>query len=268
MTPPESNAVARSYARAVRGWVSECVSARDVDDVVQSVFEAFARDAHKVDVATVAGWLRAVTRTKVVDHLRQRREDLTDPPEPASDAPSPEDTLQSQELTESVRRAMAEIVVSRRRVLDAVALEGRPLADVAREEGIPESTARSRLREGEADRRGKRECQRAAERRQGGFSSWLVAWGLMDLRVWARRGPAALGAAAAGGALYISATSGETLASTPDERPVLAFEAPSVSQPVTGWAERGQERVTAEVTRPRERHDAGRRFRAERFGQP
>ena len=61
MTPPESNAVARSYARAVRGWVSECVSARDVDDVVQSVFEAFARDAHKVDVATVAEWLRAVS---------------------------------------------------------------------------------------------------------------------------------------------------------------------------------------------------------------
>ena len=263
MTPPESNAVARSYARAVRGWVSECVSARDVDDVVQSVFEAFARDAHKVDVATVAGWLRAVTRTKVVDHLRQRREDLTDPPEPASDAPSPEDTLQSQELTESVRKAMAEIVVSRRRVLDAVALEGRPLAEVAREEGIPESTARSRLREGEADLRGVLSRRREGERRRSGFTSWRAAWGLLDLR--RLRWP--LAAVVAGGALAMWPASTEA-----PRRPVPAAVAPValVEDPAPVESPRAVEVVVVGEKAPpaRARHDAGRRFRAERFGAP
>ena len=263
MTPPESNAVARSYARAVRGWVSECVSARDVDDVVQSVFEAFARDAHKVDVATVAGWLRAVTRTKVVDHLRQRREDLTDPPEPASDAPSPEDTLRSQELTESVRRAMAEIVVSRRRVLDAVALEGRPLAEVAREEGIPESTARSRLREGEADLRGVLSRRREGERRRSGFTSWLAAWGLLDLR--RLRWP--LAAAVAGGALTMLPASAEAprRAAPASVAPVALVEDPRPAE-VPPWRAEEVEAVGVVAVPARVRHDAGRRFRAERFG--
>jgi RNA polymerase sigma-70 factor (ECF subfamily) len=234
-----------------------------VDDVVQEVWLAFARDSHKVDAEHAAGWLRAVARTKVVDHVRHRRDALTDPPEPPSAAPSPEDTLRSRELAESVRRAMAEIVVSRRRVLDAVALEGRPLAEVAREEGIPESTARSRLRDGEADLRGVLSRRREGERRRSGFTSWVAAWGLLDLR--RLRWP--LAAAVAGGALAMWPASAEAprRALPAAVAPVALVEDPRPADAPPWRAER-VEAVGVVAVPARARHDAGRRFRVERFG--
>jgi len=261
------------YRPTVLAWARSYVRPHEAEDVAQGVLEALARNGARVDAAAIEGWLRSATFrvAKNIQRQHARRKDQPITPEMPDLATAPEDgpeeTLVSSQRRRTIWEAIRALVPQRRRVLVEVEIHGREIADVAREDGIPESTAASRLVAAKADMRADLGRQRAEERRRtGGFSSWLVAWGLLDLRVWARRGLAALGAATAGGALCISATSGETLASTPEERPAMAFEVPSVSQPVTSWAERSQERVTAEVTRPRERHDAGRRFRAERFG--
>jgi RNA polymerase sigma-70 factor (ECF subfamily) len=265
-----------------------------VDDVVQSVFEALARDAHRIDVGAVAAWLRKVTRSKVVDYVRARREMLSDPPEPPSEQPDPEATLRSRELAAEVRRALDEVVSSRRRILVGVALEDRSLADVARAEGIPEGTARSRLEQGARDLRMKMERRRTAERdRTGGFTSWGIMWAILGWRAhaltWVARARAlflrawpkltSFAAMVTGiGAIVGMAnlvTGGparaallpveEQLLEVDFEAAPLAFDAPAP------WAPSCTEtpepvRAESSAARSRDRHDIHQHFEREAFG--
>jgi hypothetical protein len=150
-----------------------------------------------------------------------------------------------------------------------VSIDGRTIEQAAAAEGIPESTVRARLRDGAEDLRGELSRRRAEERRKSGFSSWLAAWGLMDLRAFRRVG-SALAATAVGGMLFIS---GEVVPVRPDASehvrtapaPVALVEDPPPpaveAAPVAPVRPAGPSPV-----RERTRHDAGKRFRAERFG--
>jgi hypothetical protein len=205
-----------------------------------------------------------VVLTKARESQRPSREVLAEA-SPVSEAPDPEDTLASAQVAREVTEAMERLARSRRDILRGVVADGRPLVEVAAAEGVPESTARVRARDGAADLRGLLARQRAQEkRRTGGFSSWAIGAALLDLRVWARRSLAALGATATGGVLFISADSWTPVA-TP-EVPVIAPVVLAEDAPLPDTREPREAPRPVVVVRERTRHDAGRRFRAERFG--
>jgi hypothetical protein len=222
------------------------------------------RRAEDVAPESAIAFLRQVVFNKVRE---VRRRTVAEPVELASAAPSPEDTLVSQQLAARVQEALACIPPSRRDVVRLVSINGRTIEQAAAAEGIPESTVRARLRDGAADLRGEMSRRRAEERRKSGFSSWLAVWGVIDLRVWIRRSLAALGAATVGGAL---------IASTAPILPVAAPRSAIAVAPVTlaedpsppDLRERREAPAAAPqpAVRDRVRHDVGRRFRAERFG--
>ena len=135
---------------------------------------------------------------------------------------------------------------------------GSPLRDVC-------STARVRARDGAADLRGLLKRSREKEkRRTGGFSSWAAMLALLDLRAWARRSLAAFGAATMGGALYTLTVPVEPRL---PEAVVIAPVVLAEDAPLPDTREpREAPASPVVVVRERARHDAGRRFRAERFG--
>jgi len=272
---PATAAAIATWRPIIRAW-ARSYGCRDDEDVAQEVLLAFAREP---EVRDPKAWLRTVTLRIARDHQARRRELLVEElPVLAAEEDGPEETLVSSQRRRSVWQAIRSLVAPRRRVLVQVAIEGRPLADVAREEGIPESTARSRLREAERDVGADLARRREEERRRsGGFTSWLAAIGLLDLRSFFRARHALAGAIVAGGVLAIL---------WPVESPRPAPPAPAVIAPVAlvedplpveEVEETAPPAPTAEPARPaqevrppaeRARHDAGRRFRAERFGRP
>ena len=201
VSPADVAAAARNYRPAVVAWARQCVPACDVEDVVQSVMLAFVEKGATLAPQATAAWLRTATFHKVKQSLA-RREVPMEAPDVACDAPSPEVTLASREVAEQLHRMIGRVPPSRREIVTRVHGEGLTIAAVAVADGIPESKARRRLSDGTADLRAEVTRERRKEkRRTGGFSSWAVGAALLDLRVWARRGLAAFGAATAGGAL-------------------------------------------------------------------
>ena len=264
MTPSEARAAAVILRGRAVAWARSYGCNGAAEDIAHDALELLLRRAPDVQVDRAEAWLRAVVLTKARESQRLSREVLAEA-SPVSEAPDPEDTLASAEVSREVTEAMERIAKSRRDILRAVVADGRPLVEVAAAEGVPESTARVRARDGAEDLRGLLKRSREKEkRRTGGFSSWAVAWALSDLRVWIRRGLAALGATAAGGALIISADSW-----TPVATPEAVMVAPVVlaeDAPLPDTREPREAPRPVVVVRERTRHDAGRRFRAERFG--
>jgi len=158
----------------------------DAQDVAQSAIEVLLRKADTVERGVVTVWLWRVVLHKAQELRRCRREAMLATerqPDRAAPDPDPEVTLRSAELGAAVQRALAEIPASKRRILEAVALEERSLAEVAREEGVPESTVRSRLQVATDQLRGSLERRRREEsRRTGGHTSWLLLPWAGDVR--------------------------------------------------------------------------------------
>lgn len=264
MTPDEADTVARYYRGAVVRWARSVAPASDAEDIAQDALTAFVAAAPALLPLASPSWLRTTVYRLARRH--RTREVLADVPEIACPDPDPEDTLASREVAEQVQRALGKVPRSRREIVTRVHGEGLTIAAVAVADGIPESAARRRLADGTEDLRAAMTQERAKERRKSrGFTSWLASLGILDLRVWTRRSLAALGAATAGGVL-VSLTV-PVLPRTPDAAmvaPVVLVE----DAPLLDTREpRETPRPAAVVVRERARHDAGRRFRAERFGE-
>ena len=244
------------------------VGKADAEDVAQAALTALVQHAEKVEARAVAAWLRTAVLLKAREHTASRRElILAKLPEPATDE-TPEVTLRSREIGAAVRAALARVPASRREIVREVLGEDKPVAAVARDEGIPESTVRARLRDGTEDLRGELVRGRAAEqRRTGGSTSWLLVLSLKDMRGVAAK-VAALGAAVAGGALLALAVTAPKLGPTAEDLPPRAVDVAPLPWAVNeARGEPGVERADAVVLRERSRHDAGAHFRAERFGR-
>ncbi len=229
MSPEELDAVAlESRPRLVR-LAAKLVPSRVAEDVAQEALAALTRAKDSVPRESAGAYLTEAVRRQAMAAWRGVRETPMDPasaPDLASEDDL-EDTLISAQRGAQVRQAIARMPAARRTVVVQVLAEGRSVPEVAREEGIPESTVRARLRDGTEDLRGILVRGRAEEkRRSGGFSSWAVTMALLDLlRRWrevARKMTArtavlptvaALGATVLGGAL-------QTFFTAPVERPV------------------------------------------------
>ena len=263
MTPSEARAAAVILRGRAVAWARSYGCNGAAEDIAHDALELLLRRAPDVQVDRAEAWLRAVVLTKARESQRPSREVLAEA-SPVSEAPDPEDTLASAEVSREVADAMDRLAKSRRDILRGVVTDGRPLVEVAAAEGVPESTARVRARDGADDLRGLLKRSREKEkRRTGGFSSWAAMLALLDLRAWARRSLAAFGAATLGGAL-VSLT--VPVMPRPPEAVVIAPVVLAEDAPPPDTREPREAPRPVVVVRERSRHDAGRRFRAERFG--
>lgn len=286
MTPAEVAEVARFYRPAVVRWAESYVAPAEVEDLVQSAFKLLVEKAPDVDASFAAAWLRATVWRLAREHRPERRLQLVEQvPEVVSPAPSPEDTLQSVQIDERQLRAIELLADSKRDILRRVA-NGETLAEVARADGIPESTVRKRADAAVSEVRAVLQRESAAERRRtGGFSSWAFVLALLDLlrrgrEVWRqgvraaiRPAAAALGAISLGGVLLTFGSS-TRLAPTPDELPARVVEvAPLPVEVNEARAERGADAAPEPVPAPpptgaRRTHDIGARMLRERLAHP
>jgi len=261
-------------------WARRYVGASEAEDIAQAALLALVQKGHTVEVHAAAAWLRTAVSYKARSHGRGHRELLDGEIEIAADG-DPEATLASAEISAEVTRALATVAHQRRAILYPVLAEGRPIAEVARELGVPQSTARVRLRDGAADLHGVLERRRVAERRRSrGSTSWgvLVAWwgGL-----WRRTRHAAVewGPVALGLAATLAVEEPVTVAPVADELPARAFEvAPLRFATTLPPAERGAREAPVKKDRsatavpatdrsPRRTHDAPARMLRERVEQ-
>jgi RNA polymerase sigma-70 factor (ECF subfamily) len=124
------------------------------DDLRQEVVLAVianARAGRLRDPQAFVGYVRIITRNKVMDRLKQRlqhreRETLAwdDATSGVVAPPAPEGDVDQVAL----RAALAELSADERRVIEGVYAHGRTYEEVSAETGIPLGTMKRRLREG------------------------------------------------------------------------------------------------------------------------
>ncbi len=129
-------------------------SDRYAQDVVQEVFVAVWRDAHRYDPArgAVSSWLLTMTRFKAIDMLRRetgakrRTVDVDLSLRPADDDVHEETWLRTRRAT--VRAALRELSEAQREAVTLAFFDGLTHVEVAQALAIPLGTAKSRIRHG------------------------------------------------------------------------------------------------------------------------
>ena len=216
--------------------------ARDVaHDAVVAVCEAAER----------SGPERAELSSRVARHAarrfwrRGRLEDaVQDIDALSTEARDPERELREKEIRSLLARLLNDLRPERRAVIEQACLEGRPLTEIATDQGISYDTAASRWKHGLEDLEASARRHRARQRR-GNDPLPVVPFWPGGRRSQASR-PAALMMGAVGGALVVAVFllgrpgTVETTAAAPTSAPVASKEptildpAPAVDRPSRG----------------------------------
>ena len=135
------------YAKALRGYVEQfCPDRASADDIVQETFIRAWRHLPQLsaDDRPVRPWLYQVARNLLIDANRAARARPMSAPEPPAEigTDSGLDKVLDRQL---VSAALAHLSPAHQSVLVETFYRGGTMAAVARELGIPDGTARSRL---------------------------------------------------------------------------------------------------------------------------
>lgn len=143
-----------SFAAAVYGAAAHVVgNGGSAHDVVQDVFVELWRHPDRYDPAagSLRGYLTMLARHRAVDTMRSelrriarqlRHYRLT--PDEAPESPG--EQLLSADLASAVREAVQQLPASQRQVVELAYFKGMTCRELALAVGIPEGTAKSRLR--------------------------------------------------------------------------------------------------------------------------
>ena len=154
----QSAAVAfvRRYQRRVFGLAfSMAHDASVAEEVAQEALIRVWRHAPVFDPrrGSVTSWVLTITRNLTIDALRMRRAVPTDPDDFAASAMmslehNPEDAVRRNDVSHTVRAALAELPIEQRRAVVLASIYGRTALEISEEEGIPLGTAKTRIRTG------------------------------------------------------------------------------------------------------------------------
>jgi RNA polymerase sigma-70 factor (ECF subfamily) len=140
------------YARPILGLALRRIGDRGrAEDSVQDVFAAVWRSAGSYDRNRGPGgaWLYTIARNAIVDTLRRRpAPTVADPPEVASNAPTPDEEAESNWSAWRVHRALETLPEQERIVLDLAYFSGLSQSEVASFLSIPLGTVKTRTRSG------------------------------------------------------------------------------------------------------------------------
>ena len=128
-------------------------SDRDAQDLVQDTFVKLYRNAERFDPGRgrLETWVLLTARSLAIDALRRR---VTETrtfaqqgiPREDDPSPGPEDRAVVADLAGRARRAMDHLSPEQRSAVELAYFGGRTTAEVAALEGIPQGTAKTRLR--------------------------------------------------------------------------------------------------------------------------
>jgi RNA polymerase sigma factor (sigma-70 family) len=149
-------AFVRRFERPVYGVAATlCGRGPLAEDIAQGTFERAWRHADSYDPrrGSVRTWLLTICRRLAIDALRLRRPGLLEPERleallPPAREPAPADAAVTSDEVARVRAALSRLPAPQRRALLLATLGGHTAAEIALIEGVPEGTAKTRLRAG------------------------------------------------------------------------------------------------------------------------
>lgn len=133
------------YRRRLSGWPD------DVEDLVQDTLLAIHNQRHTYQPdQPVTAWVHAIARYKTIDLLRahQVREALHDPLDDGENALFDTSNSDAAEARRDLDQLLATLPERQRLPIEQVKLEGRSVADVARETGMSESAVKIGIHRG------------------------------------------------------------------------------------------------------------------------
>jgi RNA polymerase sigma-70 factor (ECF subfamily) len=139
------------YARSVFGLALRRLGDRmRAEDAVQETFAAVWRSArtYRPERGAGAPWLYAVARNAIVDRSRNRAEPPGEAPDVPSTEPGPDERAEASYISWRVHRALEELPLSERDVIELAYYGGLSQSEVADFLGIPLGTVKTRTRAG------------------------------------------------------------------------------------------------------------------------
>lgn len=146
-----------AYGAAVYGMARRVVAEPTLaEEVAQDTFLAIWRRPGAFDSSrgTMQAFLLGVTRNKAVDlvrreeALRRAKDALLSETEATSTTPSGSEQMNEIDRREEIKKALSELSLVQREAIVLAYFGGRTYREVAEELGIPEGTAKTRLRDG------------------------------------------------------------------------------------------------------------------------
>jgi len=139
----------RRYARPVFGLALRRLGDRGrAEDAVQETFASVWRAArsYKPERGPGGPWLYAVARNAIIDRSRARTEPAVEAPDQESHEPGPPDYVEASWTAWRVHRALEELSVNERSVIELAYWGGLSQSEVAEYLGIPLGTVKTRTR--------------------------------------------------------------------------------------------------------------------------
>ena len=139
----------RRYARPVFGLALRRLGDRGrAEDAVQETFASVWRAArsYKPERGPGGPWLYAVARNAIIDRSRARTEPAVEAPDQESHEPSPPDHAEASWTAWRAHRALEELSVNERSVIELAYWGGLSQSEVAEYLGIPLGTVKTRTR--------------------------------------------------------------------------------------------------------------------------
>lgn len=140
----------RHFAPRVKGFLMRGgSSAAFAEECAQDVMATVWRKAHQFDAtkASVATWLFTIARNRKIDMLRkERRPEPEDLPWGPQEAPAQADALATQQDSDRLGRALAELPDKQRALIERAYYGDLSHSEIAAETGLPLGTIKSRIR--------------------------------------------------------------------------------------------------------------------------
>jgi RNA polymerase sigma-70 factor, ECF subfamily len=141
----------RRYVRSIFGLALRRL--RDhgrAEDAVQDVFAAIWRSAgsYRPERGPAAPWLYAVARNAIVDRFRGSGDPVAELPELVSTEAGPHERAESSYVSWRVHRALEELPVREREVIELAYWRGMSQSEIADHLDVPLGTVKTRTRSG------------------------------------------------------------------------------------------------------------------------
>lgn len=140
----------RHFAPRVKGFLMKSgADATLAEECAQDVMATLWNKAHQFDPAraSVATWIFTIARNRKIDLLRkQRRPEPEDLPWGPEAEPAQDDALALQQESEQLRRALSELPVAQRELIERAYFGDLSHSEIAAETGLPLGTIKSRIR--------------------------------------------------------------------------------------------------------------------------
>ena len=143
-----NNQYGRYVSRIVGTLIGAAMTAQDVEEVVSDVFFTLWRQADRVRLGRLKGYLSSIARNQAINKLRERRQELALEEDVLPALDGPEQAAAAAERREILNRALDEMGEPEREIFLRHYYYGQTVAAIGLEMQMNVSTVKSRLSRG------------------------------------------------------------------------------------------------------------------------